>query len=311
MTELKCKETGRSLITVGWEIKLYLSVKKKTQFSGRYTLREPDSIAVCVTNTKLETHRTKDMKFTVEPSVQKKEQSLKSHLECSAHQRAVSGELLNRVLYFQLQLDHEAEIQDDVYFKAFYAMYWLAKHYVANKQVKSLLLLLDHLGCEVKSFQHRSSGSEREIITLIAKVIQDEIVDQVKSSATFGILLDDMKDVTCKEQMIIFIQYYCRQDEKVKTKSLSAESVLDQSDSCSANAETLFNVFCSRLSELGLDVIKVDYLASDGVSFMLGRNNGVAARLKAVAPSVIVVNCVCHRLALACADSNSELKYIE
>lgn len=38
----------------------------------------------------------------------------------------------------------------------------------------------------------------REIIQLIAKVIQDEIVDQVKSSATFGILMDDMTDVTSK-----------------------------------------------------------------------------------------------------------------
>lgn len=255
--------------------------------------------------------QNKDMKFTVEPSVRIKEQSLKNHLECSAHQRAVSGELLNRVSYFQRQLDHEAEIQDDVYFKAFYAMYWLAKHHIANKQVNSLLMLLEHLQCEVKSFQHRSAGSEREIITLIAKVIQDEIVDQVKSSATFGILLDDMTDVTCKEQMIIFIQYYCRQDEKVKTKFLSVESVLDQSESCSANAETLFKVFCTKLSELGLDVTKVGGLASDGASVMLGRNNGVASRLKAIAPSVIVVHCVCHRLALACADSNSELKYIE
>lgn len=37
--------------------------------------------------------QNKDMKFTVEPSVRIKEQSLKNHLECSAHQRAVSGEI--------------------------------------------------------------------------------------------------------------------------------------------------------------------------------------------------------------------------
>ena len=170
-----------------------------------------------------------------------------------------------------------AEIKDDVYFKVFYAKYWLTEHCIANKQVNSFLLLLGHLGREIKSFQHRSAGSEREIITFIAKVIQDDIVDQVKSSATFGILLDDMTDVTCKEQMKIFIQYYCRQDEKVKFKFLSVESVLDQSESFTANAETLFKVFCSNLSELGLDLTKVGGLPSDGASVMLGRNNGVAA----------------------------------
>lgn len=103
-------------------------------------------------------------------------------------------------------------------------MYWLAKHCIANKQVNSLITLLEHLGCEVRSFQHRSAALEREIIQLTVKVIQDEIVDQVKSSATFGILMDDMTDVTSKEQMMFFIQYYCRKDEKVKTKfSLKAE----------------------------------------------------------------------------------------
>ena len=150
--------------------------------------------------------QNKEVKFTVEPSVRVKEQSLKSHVECSAHQRAVSGELLNRVSYFQHQLDRAAEVEDDVYFNAFYAIYWLAKHCIANKQVNSLIMLLEHLGCEVKGFQHRAAGSEREIIQLIAKIIQDEIVDQVKSSATFGILIDDMTDVTSKEQMILFVQ---------------------------------------------------------------------------------------------------------
>lgn len=56
---------------------------------------------------------------------------------------------------------------------------------------------------------------------------------------------------------------------------------------------------------------KVGGMGSDGASVMLRRNNGVAAKLKAIVPSVIVFHCVCHRLALAYADSNKELSYIE
>lgn len=89
------------------------------------------------------------------------------------------------------------------------------------------------------------------------------------------------------------------------------ESVLDQSDSCYANAETLFQAFSNKLNKLGLQVTKVGGMASDGASVMLGRNNGVAAKSKAIAPSVIAVHCVCYRLALACEDSNEELSYIE
>jgi len=65
------------------------------------------------------------------------------------------------------------------------------------------------------------------------------------------------------------------------------------------------------LNELGLDVTKVGGIASDGASVMLGCNNGEAAKLKAIVPSVMVVHCICHQLALACADSNQELSYIE
>lgn len=70
--------------------------------------------------------------------------------------------------------------------------------------------------------------------------------------------------VRSKEQMIFFIQYYCRKEEKEKTKFLSVESVLEQGESCSANAAMLFQVFCSKLKELGLDVTKVNGMASDG-----------------------------------------------
>ena len=127
------------------------------------------------------------------------------------------------------------------------------KHGRHNKQVNSLIILLKHLGCEVKGFQHQSAGSEREIIQLIATIIQDQIVYQVKSCPPYGILMDNMTVVTSKGQMILFIQYYSRKEEKVKTKFLSVESVLDQSDSCSANAETLFQVFSKKLNELVLE----------------------------------------------------------
>ena len=70
------------------------------------------------------------------------------------------------------------------------------------------------IGCEVTGFQHTSAGLEREIIQLLAKIIQDQNVDQVKSCPTYGILMDDMTDATSKEQMILFIQYYCKKEEK-------------------------------------------------------------------------------------------------
>jgi len=44
---------------------------------------------------------------------------------------------------------------------------------------------------------------------------------------------------------------------------------------------------------------------------MIGQNNGVVAQLKKVNPVIINVHCICHKLALACTDTNKEIAYIK
>jgi len=43
---------------------------------------------------------------------------------------------------------------------------------------------------------------------------------------------------------------------------------------------------------------------------MVGKHNGVSALLKRENPRLINVHCICHRLALACGDSNNEVQYM-
>lgn len=43
---------------------------------------------------------------------------------------------------------------------------------------------------------------------------------------------------------------------------------------------------------------------------MTGKKNGLAARIKKEHPTVVSVHCICHRLALACTDSNKDCKFV-
>lgn len=52
-------------------------------------------------------------------------------------------------------------------------------------------------------------------------------------------------------------------------------------------------------------------LATDGASVMTGKTKGLAALLRKDATSLVAVHRVCHRLALACADTNEELEVIK
>ena len=43
---------------------------------------------------------------------------------------------------------------------------------------------------------------------------------------------------------------------------------------------------------------------------MLGKNSGHATRLEELNAKVLSIHCICHRLLLACTDSNKDVKYV-
>lgn len=56
--------------------------------------------------------------------------------------------------------------------------------------------------------------------------------------------------------------------------------------------------------------IHVTGLCTDGASVMIGQKDGLSAKLKQLNKGLIASHCVCHRLALACTDTNSNLKCV-
>jgi len=82
-------------------------------------------------------------------------------------------------------------------------------------------------------------------------------------------------------------------------------------DSTSANAETIFNILTKKLEDCGLQIQKLSSVASDGAAVITGERSGVAARLKKVNSKVITFHCLCHKLALACTDTTSDIDYIK
>ena len=119
-------------------------------------------------------------------------------------------------------------------------------------------------------------------------------------------LRPDVTDIQVKEQNIIFIQYV--QNAKVHIRFLAVNDLLD--GAVSANAQAITDNVKQELVKSGLDIHNFLSLASDGASVMVGKHNGVAALLKRENPRLINIHCICHRLALACGDSNNEVQYM-
>ena len=77
-----------------------------------------------------------------------------------------------------------------------------------------------------------------------------------------------------------------------------------------ANAEVITDHILDTLKECDLEVRNLKSFVSDGASVMTGEHD-VAARLKRVNKVLLNFHCICHRLALACADTGDSIKYRE
>ena len=128
----------------------------------------------------------------------------------------------------------------------------------------------------MSGFNHTLMGSQRDMLLLLGEMIQKEVIAAV--TGPFGIMVDDMTDIANLEQMLHFIQYYSKSNEKVEVKFLCLENVLANSDK--ADSETITGVL-KVIEKHGLIFTWFKSFVSDGASVMVGERSGVATRLKA------------------------------
>ena len=185
------------------------------------------------------------------------------------------------------------------------------KEFIANNKFKPLLNFIQQVSGDetLRFFKHRSEGSRQEVFQTIGETIKSEIVENVKKAEVFGLLTDEVCDISVTENLVTFVQFYCASTKQVETKVLSCQDIL--SEFSSANAVAIKSLLCTELTKHGLDVKKLTGFASDGAAVMTGKNQGVAALLREETPSMVNIHCVCHRLALACTGSNESLNYIK
>ena len=231
-------------------------------------------------------------------------------MTCAKHQTTVKNELLNRMSQFQKQVDEKESSKLVVLQEAFHAVYWLAKESIANRKITSLLKLMELLGLEeLKYFTHRSHGSLREIFLTIGNTVHEHICGKLQEQSFYGLLVDDMEDVSNEEQMLAFVQFFDVDQGKQECKVLFTANVMEES--ASADATELHVVITKQLQVLNIPLKNLRGLATDGASVITGKTRGLAALLKKDVISLVAVHCVCHRLALACTDTNEELAVIK
>lgn len=91
-------------------------------------------------------------------------------------------------------------MNDFVFFKVFYLIYWLVKEGIVNKKVAGLLILLEKLGVnDLKYFDYRLLALVREMFSILGCVVKENVVIRVKTVGCFGFFVDDVLDILVME----------------------------------------------------------------------------------------------------------------
>ena len=126
-------------------------------------------------------------------------------------------------------------VRNEVLFNAFAALYWLAKEAVANAKCYSLLNLPRVVGVEkTQYFGHRSPGAIKELFLQTGSVLKNSIVQEVKKSGLYGLLIDEVMDISVTEQLITFVQFWNSTTDNVQIKFLGIEQIPRKTFSTSA-----------------------------------------------------------------------------
>lgn len=109
---------------------------------------------------------------------------------------------------------------------------------------------------------------------------------------------------TCTLLVCVFFRYL--KDGTSQTEFLTVLPLAD------GRTDTITDTLIAYLTEeAGLDLDKMCALCSDGASVMVGRENGVAAKLRRRVPHLLNNHCVAHRLALAAAQGAKDISYLQ
>lgn len=205
------------------------------------------------------------------PSSRCRASTIQMHLKREMHNETVSA--LNRLKTSYFDTEEKKKInslKNDVYFKVFQSLYWLAKEEMPSRKINSLLTLVEKLGInELKHFETRSEPVLRKMLLMIAQTIIESVVSRIKESDVYGFLTDEVTDISNICQLVSFVKIFDKELGQADTIFLDCSNLLSYSPDSSPNAEAIVECMSKRFEELYIEISKLMSFASDGASVMV------------------------------------------
>jgi hypothetical protein len=182
-------------------------------------------------------------------------------------------------------------------------------HVDINSNIQQLLILRAEDVPELKSWLLRtkykwlSHDIQNEILSLLSKEVQLNLISEIKDSFCYSIILDETRDISNREQVSVCF--------RIVDKNLNiSEHFLGFFETPFTDAQTLFNLVINVLSQFDIDISKCRGQCYDGAANVSGHISGLQARIIDVEPRAIFVHCTAHTLNLVVQDTMQNITKI-
>ncbi len=151
-----------------------------------------------------------------------------------------------------------------------------------------------------KHAQWTSPAIQNELIEIIADLVKERIVNDVKSSGWYGIIIDETSDISRIEQVSLCLSYCIN--------GIKKEAFIGFYATKSTEGEVLYELVKDTITKLNLDLKNIVGKSFHGAANMNGIHKGLSSRMKECSPQSIYVHCYGHLLNLALQDTMTEVE---
>ena len=183
-------------------------------------------------------------------------------------------------------LQMEISLQKKAVKGAMQCLYWLVLSGIPHTtKYSSLVDAVYFMGCDYFKHLHQGQNAKykskriiQEFLEVLAWQIQEKQQQELSSSMSYSIMIDESTDVAVLSEIVIYARY------ATATKSVKT-AFMKIIDLFNGTADTIETALLKYLESNDLPLTKLIGLGTDGAKVMTGRINGVGARLKRRQPN--------------------------
>ena len=148
----------------------------------------------------------------------------------------------------------------------------------------------------IEEKKYQSPKIVNECINLMSAQVVQNLLSRITQNMFFAIIADETRDVQNKEQLSLCIR-------SVDDKFCVHEDFVSMIHVEKTDAESLSKEIKDKLNTFGLTLQNCRGQGYDGAATMIGRLNGVGARIQREESTAITVHCLAHSLNLCLQDA--------